>query len=121
MEIAIFALVSTLLAALGAGGGWFLGSQAGHRAVNDGMGGVLAQFGALQVAMGSLASQVSDDMTRAAAARNRATSAESNASRAKRATEEAAGPQMSEEAYRSHLAQGGQVIPEVERTLGLIA
>ena len=105
---------------VGAAGGWYLGSQAGHRAVADGLSGVLGQFHTLQAAMGNLASQVGEDMTRAASARNRATSAEANAKMVK-ARDAATTLAMSEDGYRSHLAAGGAVIPDVERALGLIS
>ncbi len=118
METALFTLVSAFLAMLGAGGGWYLGSQAGRRAALDSHAGVLARFDSLQAAMGGVATQVAEDMQRAASMRNRATSAESNAQKTR--ARQAEVPAMSEPDYVAHLARGGNVIPEVEKALGLV-
>ncbi len=117
METVLFPLISGFLAMLGAAGGWYLGSQAGQRAALDAHAGVLARFDALQAAMGGVATQVAEDMQRAASARNRATSAESNTRRRQSQPDV---PAMTEADYVAHLSKGGASIPEVEKALGLV-
>ena len=118
MELLLISLISAFVAMLGAAGGWFLGSQAGRRAVVDGQAGVVARFDALQVAMGNLAGQVAENMERSNVAVQRVSSERANIERRKRVQDTP--PTMSEADYLAHLNKGGAALPDVERALGLM-
>ena len=118
MELLLISLISAFVAMLGAAGGWFLGSQAGRRAVVDGQAGVVARFDALQVAMGNLAGQVAENMERSNVAVQRVTSERANIDRRNR-RQETETPTMSEADYIAHLTAGGAANPETEKALGL--
>ncbi len=117
MELLVFSLISLFLASIGVAGGWFLGAQAGRRAVVDGQAGVMASFDALQAGMGKLAAHVTENMNRNLVAVQRVSSEKANIARKNRADP---APTMSESDYMAHLNHGGGALPEVEQALGLV-
>lgn len=113
-------LVQTLVIAgiafIGVGASALVGFFTGQRAAIEVQGRLRDEFESLRTSCANLSHEAQDYMVRAAASANRAQA--SAAGQKKRET--AATPQMTEADYRVHLERGGQVIPEVERALGLI-